>query len=74
MDEKEKCIICKKEISKDLDICPYCGSAVIKSDDHVNHNNRYDYDKEKKLKHLHEIELTLYHLEEELDAFLCKKR
>ncbi len=74
MDEMEKCIVCKKEIKSHLDICPYCGSVVINSDHHLNHKNRYGYDKNKKLKHLHEIELTLCHLEEELDAFLCKKR
>ncbi len=69
----EKCFICKKEITNDMDICPHCGSVVIKNDNQSTHRNRYDYDDDKKMEHLHQIEVTLCHLEEELDAFLCKK-
>jgi hypothetical protein len=55
-------------------ICPHCGSVINRTIDKPTPRNRYDYDIDKNLEYLEKMDDTLCHLEEELDAFLCKKR
>ena len=70
MDDVEKCLTCNKDITGDMVYCPGCGNPIIRSEN----RHKYDYDEIKKLEHLEEIDMVLCHLEEELDAILCKKR
>ncbi len=73
MEDIENCFICNSEITHDMEVCPNCGTIIYRKLEDINTENRYDYDKKKKLEHLHKIELTLENLEHELEAFLCKK-
>lgn len=74
MDEEDRCNICSNKISKTMDICPHCGCMINHAEYHMESKNRYDYDRDKNLEYLEQMDITLCHLEEELDAFLCKKR
>lgn len=74
MNDIERCVICSNEITDTMVICPHCGSVIARHDYHVPSNNRYDYTVDKNLEYLEKMDLALCHLEEELDAFLCKKR
>lgn len=55
-------------------ICPHCGSVIHRTEDKSIPRNRYDYNIDRNLESLEKMDDTLCHLEEELDAFLCKKR
>ena len=74
MIEEERCVICSNIITKTMDICPFCGSVIQRGNNHLDNINRYDFDRGKNLEYLEKMDITLCHLEEELDAFLCKKR
>ena len=53
--------------------CQYCGNNRDTPAHKDEYRECYDYDVNKKLEHLHRIDVTLSRLEEELNLFLCKK-
>ena len=60
-------------VINDSQRCQYCGNHKDTTTHKSEYRECYDYDVNKKLEHLHRIEITLNRLEEELDLFLCKK-
>lgn len=74
MNGNERCVICGNRISGDMDICPHCGCIIDRKGFRGDITGRYNFDRVKNLEYLERMEITLCHLEEELDAFLCKKR
>lgn len=74
MNEIERCVICSNLITDTMVVCPHCGSVIHREEFHIDSHNRYNYTVDKNIEYLEKIDLALCHLEEELDAFLCKKR
>lgn len=74
MDEVERCLICSNKITKVMVICPNCGCVIERRELSPETHNRYNYNKDKNLEYLDKLDLALSRLEQELDAFLCKKR
>jgi len=73
MREIEKCVICNNEITNTMVLCPNCGNVINRAD-YSENRVKYNYTLDKNIESLEKIDMALCHLEEELDAFLCKKR
>lgn len=71
MRESIKCFFCEKEFPDSFSYCPWCGGAIVeKVGNHTEGNRKYGYSMDNKLDDLNKLEISLNHLEQEIDAFL----
>ncbi len=74
MEANERCVVCGNQISKSILICPHCGNVINKERFPKGSEHNYHSSIDKNIEYLEQMDNALYHLEQELDAFLCKKR